>query len=251
MIDSNSSLTKSPAIGRDDVQFLVGPRRRTTELRFVLSVLGQLLRGFRHLHFVGPCATVYGSTRFAEGHPYYQRTRELGRALAQVGFTVMTGGGPGLMEAANRGAKDVGGRSLGCNIALPAEQHPNAYVDRWIEFRYFFVRKLMLAKYSYVFIAAPGGLGTLDELFEVAVLVQTGKMKDFPIVLFGIDYWQPLMGLLRDQLARAGAIDDKDVDRFIMTDSPAEVAAIARSRGMAQFNLTEGPRMRRRWWLLE
>src|SRR5215831_13970879 len=160
-------------------RFLVGPRARALELAFSLGILAELLKGFRRLHFVGPCATVFGSARFEETHPYYRLTRAVGAELARAGFTIMTGGGPGLMEAANRGAKDAGGRSVGCNIVLPVEQRPNQFLDEWVEFKHFFVRKLMLAKYSYAFLAMPGGYGTLDELFEIAVLIQTGKMRSF------------------------------------------------------------------------
>jgi uncharacterized protein (TIGR00730 family) len=235
----------------DERQFLLGPRRRGSDLAFALRVVGEMVRGFRHLHFVGPCVTVFGSARFDAGHPYYRLTRLLGGALADAGFTVLTGGGPGLMEAANRGAREAGGRSIGCNIILPAEQKPNPYLDDWVQFRYFFVRKLMLAKYSYAFIAVPGGYGTLDELFEVAVLIQTGKMTDYPIVLLGVDHWRPLIGYLRDRLVTAGTIDAADVDRLIVTDSPAEAAAIVRDRALGNFGLTYGPRARPRWWLFE
>lgn len=235
----------------EEQQFLVGPRTRRSELGAAVRVFGEMIRGFRHLHFAGPCATVFGSARFGPTHPHYVLTRELGAELARAGFTVLTGGGPGLMEAANRGARDGGGRSIGCNIVLPVEQQPNAYLDDWVQFRYFFVRKLMLAKYSYAFIAVPGGYGTLDELFEVAVLIQTGKMTDFPIVLLGVDYWRPLVGYLRERLLRAGAIDTVDVDRLVLTDSPAEAAALVRDRALSNFGLTYGPRARPHWWLFE
>ncbi|HYB44324.1 MAG TPA: TIGR00730 family Rossman fold protein, partial [Candidatus Methylomirabilis sp.] len=162
-------------------QFLQGPQRRGFELARALRIFAELMRGFRSFHFLGPCVTVFGSARFGEHHPYYGLAREVGAGLARSGFTVMTGGGPGIMEAANRGAKEAGGRSVGCNIELPEEQRPNGYLDRWITFRYFFVRKLMLIKYSYAFVAMPGGFGTLDELFETATLIQTGKIRDFPI----------------------------------------------------------------------
>jgi uncharacterized protein (TIGR00730 family) len=231
--------------------FLEGPRNRPLELLWVLRTAGEFLKCFRQLHFVGPCVTVFGSARYAEGQPAYVLTRALGAALARVGFTVMTGGGPGLMEAANRGAKEAGGISVGCNIVLPVEQKPNAYLDRWVETRSFFVRKVVLAKYSYAFVAAPGGLGTLDELFEVAVLVQTGKMRDFPLVLLGTEYWRPLVDYLRERLVPARTIDAADVDRFRLTDSPEEAAEYVRETALAKFGLTSVPRMRRRWWLLE
>src|SRR2546421_5866228 len=172
------------------LRFLRGPQRRSFELVRAARIFVELIRGFRALHFVGPCVTVFGSARFAEDHPYYRLGREVGTLLARAGFTVMTGGGPGIMEAANRGAKEVGGRSIGCNIELPREQRPNPYLDRWITFRHFFVRKVMLVKYSYAFIALPGGFGTLDEIFETATLMQTHKMQEFPLVLIGSAFWR-------------------------------------------------------------
>jgi uncharacterized protein (TIGR00730 family) len=210
--------TKHPEEG----EFLAGPRPRGFELRRALRIFWEFLRGFRALHFVGPCVTVFGSARFPETHPHYELGREVGRRLALAGFTVMTGGGPGIMEAANRGAKDVGGRSVGCNITLPNEQKPNAYLDRFVEFRYFFVRKVMLVKYSYAFVAMPGGFGTMDEVFETATLVQTGKISDFPIVLMGVEYWQPLMDFLRQRMVRDGTIGPHDLEHLLLTDDPGE-----------------------------
>ncbi len=185
----------------------------------------EFVRGFRALHYVGPCVTVFGSTRFSEGHPYYTLARRIGYELAQLGFTVLTGGGPGLMEAANRGAREAGGRSLGCNIVLAHEQIPNPYLDRFVTFRYFFVRKVMLIKYSEAFIICPGGLGTLDEAFEAATLVQTGKIVDFPIVFVGKDYWSPLFDFLRNRLVEAGTLDAADCDHLFLSDSVEEVIA--------------------------
>jgi uncharacterized protein (TIGR00730 family) len=231
--------------------FLAGPRNRPLELWWVLQTAAEFVKCFRQLHFVGPCVTVFGSARYMPEHPAYALTRRMGEALARAGFTVMTGGGPGLMEAANRGAKDGGGYSVGCNIVLPVEQRPNPYLDRWVETDSFFVRKVVLAKYSYAFVAAPGGIGTLDELFEVAVLVQTGKMKDFPLVLLGVEYWTPLLEVLRKTLVPARTIDAADVDRFHLTDSPDEAAGLIRERALRQFGLTAGPRIKRRWWFLE
>jgi uncharacterized protein (TIGR00730 family) len=180
---------------------------------------------------------VFGSARFNEPHPYYALTRALGREIACAGFTVMTGGGPGLMEAANRGAKDAGGKSIGCNITLPKEQKPNVYVDKWVEFRYFFVRKVMLAKYSYGFIAVPGGFGTLDELFEIATLIETGKMRNFPVILMGSEYWSPLLQFLRGVLLKHGAIDAGDVNRILVTDSPSDAVSHIEKRAIEKFGL--------------
>jgi len=231
--------------GSEEIPFLEGPRSRSFELRRALRIFKELIRGFRALHFVGPCVTVFGSARFGEGHPAYEQGRAVGRALARAGFTVMTGGGPGVMEAANRGAKEVGGASIGCNVELPREQLPNRYVDRLVTFRYFMVRKLMLVKYSYAFIALPGGFGTLDELFEVATLVQTGKVRDYPIILMGVDYWKPLVAQLRDVMLVGGAIDAKDLRLLTLTDSPEEAATLVRDVGLGRFGLSYPPRARR------
>ena len=217
----------------------------------MLRTAGEFVKCFRQLHFVGPCVTVFGSARYLPDQPAYALTRRMGAALARAGFTVMTGGGPGLMEAANRGAKDAGGYSVGCNITLPVEQRPNAYLDRWVETDSFFVRKVMLAKYSYAFVAAPGGIGTLDELFDVAVLVQTGKMQDFPLVLLGVEYWTPLVQVLRNTLVPARTIDPADVDRFMLTDSPDDAAELIRSTALTKFGLTAGNPVKKRWWLFE
>jgi uncharacterized protein (TIGR00730 family) len=217
----------------------------------VLRILVECIRGFRALHFVGPCVTVFGSARFDSTHPYYELGREIGGRLAETGLTVMTGGGPGLMEAANRGAREAGGRSIGCNILLPEEQRPNPYLDRMVEFRYFFVRKLMLVKYSYAFVALPGGFGTLDEIFETLVLIQTGKVKRFPVVLLGAAFWTPLVAVLRDSLLPAGTIDSADVDRITLTDSPAEAVTLIRDTAMREFGLTYGPKPKPRWVLGE
>jgi uncharacterized protein (TIGR00730 family) len=234
----------------EELHLLEGPTSRFVELLRAVRIFREVIRGFRRLHFVGPCVTVFGSARFSESHKYYQLTRALGAELSRAGFTVMTGGGPGLMEAANRGAKDVGGRSVGCNIVLPMEQAPNPYLDTYVQFRYFFVRKLMLAKYSFAFVAMPGGFGTMDELFEVATLVQTDKMQDFPIVLMGTDYWQPLVEFLRESMIAYGTIRQEDLDRFIISDDPQVVAERIRQTGMKQFGLTGKP-PKARWWLLE
>ena len=197
----------------------------------------EFVRGFRALHFVGPCVTVFGSSRFTEDHRYYDLARQVGQELARAGFTVMTGGGPGIMEAANRGAKDVGGRSVGCNIDLGLKEPPNAYLDRMVVFRQFFVRKVMLVKYSYAFVCMPGGVGTMDEIFETVTLIQTGKIKDFPLVLMGSDYWDPLLAFMRDSMLTEGTIDPGDIDRLIVTDEPATAAAVIRDAALRKFGL--------------
>jgi uncharacterized protein (TIGR00730 family) len=222
---------------REEQIFLEGPHSRGFEFRRALRILLECVRGFRALHFVGPCVTVYGSARFKEGHRYYDLARRVGAALAREGFTVMTGGGPGVMEAANRGAREAGGRSVGCNIQLPHEQKPNPYLDRWVEFRYFFVRKLMLAKYSYGFVAMPGGFGTLDELMEILTLVQTGKIRNFPIVLMGGDYWEPIVRFFRDTMVPAGTIAADDLKLFRVCDDPEDVAREFQKLGVSDFGL--------------
>jgi uncharacterized protein (TIGR00730 family) len=232
-------------------RFLQGPQPRGFELMRALRIFGELIRGFRALHFVGPCVTVFGSARFTPDQPYYAMAREVGRRLAEAGFTVMTGGGPGIMEAANRGAKEAGGYSVGCNIRLGHEQVPNAYLDRWITFEHFSVRKMMLVKYSYAFIAMPGGFGTLDEIFETATLMQTQKIQDFPLVLMGKDYWQPLLDFFRQRLVQERTIDAADADRIVVTDSPEEAVASITDIAMRRFGLTYGPRLKPHWILGE
>lgn len=234
-----------------ELRFLEGPQTRGSELLRAIRIFLESMRGFRAFHFVGPCVTIFGSARFTEGHAYYDLARGVGAALARSGFTIMTGGGPGLMEAANRGARDAGGRSIGCNIELPREQVPNPYLDRYLRFRYFFVRKLMLVKYSYAFVALPGGFGTLDEIFETATLVQTGKILDFPLVLMGSRYWKPLLDYLRATMVNEGTIDPADLERMRLTDSPEVAAEWISGTAMRRFGLTRGPRAKPRRWLGE
>lgn len=210
----------------EERRFLEGPRTRRAELWRALRIFAEFIRGFRALHFVGPCVTVFGSARFGEGTFAYDTARAAGAEISKLGFTVLTGGGPGVMEAANRGAREAGGRSVGCNIELPHEQKPNPYLDSFVEFRYFFVRKVMLVKYSYAFVVLPGGFGTLDELFEALTLVQTKKIRDFPLILVGRDYWQPLVDFVRDRLLARGAISAEDLDLLHLTDDPVEVASL-------------------------
>jgi uncharacterized protein (TIGR00730 family) len=205
--------------------FLAGPRSRLSELGRAFRIFFECIKGFRALHFLPPCVTVFGSARFAEDNRWYRLAREVGAALAREGFTIMTGGGPGIMEAANRGARDAGGLSVGCNITLPHEQKPNPYLDRFVEFRYFFVRKVMLVKYSYAFVVLPGGFGTMDELFEALTLIQTKKIEDFPLVLMGVDYWTPMLDFLRTSMVAQGTIDRQDLDRILLTDDVAVATA--------------------------
>ena len=218
-------------MSKSEIQFLEGPQSRWEELVFTFRVMIEFIRGFRALHFAGPCVTIFGSARFGEDHPDYQQAREIGAAMARLGFTVMTGGGPGIMEAANRGAREAGGRSLGCNIALPMEQNPNPYLDAWVDIRYFFVRKVLLVKYSYAFIVMPGGFGTLDELFEAITLIQTGKISKFPIVVFDKEFHQPLIDHIQKMKAER-TISPEDLKLFLITDSVEEAVAHVREHSI-------------------
>jgi uncharacterized protein (TIGR00730 family) len=231
--------------------FLEGPRSRGSELWRATRIFFELLKGFRALHFVGPCVTVFGSARFDEHHPHYLQARKVGAALSEAGFTVLTGGGPGIMEAANRGAKDVGGYSVGCNIELPHEQQPNPYLDKFVEFRYFFVRKVMLVKYSYAFIILPGGFGTLDEMFEALTLIQTGKIREFPVVLMGVDYWQPMIDFIRSRMVEGKTISPGDLDLLYLTDDVGQAMAHLEQHAIRAFGLSRRGGRRPRWWLGE
>ncbi|MEP7277581.1 MAG: TIGR00730 family Rossman fold protein [Bacteroidota bacterium] len=227
--------------------YLDGPRSRGYEFLFAVRVFRQLIKGFRTLHFVGPCVTVFGSARFKENHPYYIAAREMGKQIAGLGFTTMTGGGPGIMEAANRGAFENGGASVGCNIQLPFEQKPNPYVQTSITIRYFFIRKALLEKYSYAFVIMPGGFGTMDELFETLTLVQTKTIIQFPIVLFGKSYYQPLMDYM-DMMAKEKTISPEDLKLVLLTDNIDE--ATEHIRKYITTNYKVKPR-KPLWWLLE
>ena len=248
--DANSiPLTASPSLA--DEIFLEEPRSRIREFITLVRVMRDFIRGFRVLHFVGPCVTVFGSARIKSDSEYYQLARKMGAAIVQLGFTVMTGGGPGIMEAANRGAKDVGGRSVGCNIALPHEQRPNGYLDRFVTMHYFFVRTMLLVKYSYAFVILPGGAGTLDEMFEAITLIQTRKMKNFPVVIMGTDYWDEILPFI-DKMAKAGMIAPSDLELVHATNSVDDAIAHIRIHAIERFGLHAARRVRRHWrWLGE
>ncbi len=229
--------------------YLEGPKSRSSELLFTVKVVQQFIRGFRKLHFVGPCVTVFGSARFPPGHDYYKMAEDVGRAIAKTGFTVMTGGGPGIMEAANKGAVEAGGYSVGCNINLPREQAPNEYMHEWVTLDYFFVRKFLLLKYSYAFVVLPGGWGTMDELFETLTLVQTGMIHHFPIVLMGKDYYQALMDYLNFMLGQ-GTISAEDLKLIRLTDDPHE-AMEHLAKYISDFYMIKKKKPKRYWALGE
>lgn len=198
-------------------KYLTGPRSRFRELTFALSVFWEFIKGFRALHFIGPCITVFGSARFDENHQYYKAARELGKKMSALNLTILTGGGPGIMEAANRGAFESGGKSVGCNIMLPQEQKHNPYMHKWVTIKYFFVRKVLLVKYSYGFVVMPGGVGTMDEFFETLTLIQTATIKNFPIVIIGKDYYKDIWEMLQKMVA-ARTISAQDLNLVLFTD---------------------------------
>lgn len=229
-----------------DTEFLSGPNSRGKEFLFLLRVFYQFLNGFRKLHFMGPCITVFGSARFKEDNKYYQSARTLGQKLSEMGFAVMTGGGPGIMEAANRGAFEVGGQSIGCSIKLPKEQLSNPYLTREVKFKHFFIRKVLLIKYSYAFVVLPGGFGTLDELFETITLIQTGILNNFPVVLIGKEFFSEVNAMV-DTMIKEGTISPQDKNLLFYTDDIQEATEYIRKF------ITENYKVKRKaaWWLGE
>ncbi|BCX49044.1 hypothetical protein HAHE_29520 [Haloferula helveola] len=221
-----------------DRTLLSGPSSRVGELCTIGRVAWDFLKAFRALHFAGPAVTIFGSARTKPGTTYYELARTMGSECAKLGFTVITGGGPGIMEAGNRGAHEAGGRSIGVNIELPFEQHVNPYVDRSVDMHYFFTRKTILVKYSYAFIVMPGGAGTMDEMFETMTLIQTKKIRNFPIILMGKDYWKPLMDFVY-HMAEAGTISPEDPELIFFTDDPEEAVAHLKRHAVRQFGLRE------------
>ncbi len=251
MADKETTKAQSasePIIPPKEHVYLEGPKSRGYELRFAWKVFKEFIQAFRTLHFVGPCITVFGSARFREDHPYYAAAREFGKRIAALGFTTMTGGGPGIMEAANRGAFEAGGMSVGCNIRLPFEQSHNKYMNRWMTFEYFFTRKTVLIKYSYAFIILPGGFGTMDEFFETLTLVQTKTITGFPIVVYGKEFYNELMEAMHD-MAKKGTISEEDMNLVLLTDDVDE--AMDHIRKYIQTNYKIRPRRPRQWWLFE
>ena len=210
----------------------------------VFRIMGEFVEGFDTLAELGPAVSIFGSARTLPDDPMYAAAEETARRLAQLGFAVITGGGPGIMEAANKGATEAGGESVGCNIELPFEQGMNAYVRTAIDFRYFFVRKTMFVKYAEGFIIFPGGYGTLDELFEALTLIQTGKVRNFPVVLFGSQYWSGLLDWLRGTMLKEGKISPGDLDLMVVTDSPDEAVQVILDSLGAGAGLARGPARR-------
>jgi hypothetical protein len=241
-------LKRLPVLTEEN-KFLSGPQSRLHEFLFTLKVSWNFIRAFRKMHFLGPCVTVFGSARLEPSSPYYKQAEEIGAALAKMGFTVMTGGGPGIMEAANKGAYEAGGYSVGCNIVLPVEQKPNPYLHKWIDIPYFFVRKVVLIKYSYAFIVLPGGFGTMDELFESLTLVQTEKIKEFTIVIFGKEFHKELLEHIM-VMRQNKTISEADLDQIFVTDSVAEMVAKLETSAIKKYGLKKTPFVRK-WWLGE
>jgi uncharacterized protein (TIGR00730 family) len=221
---------------KTEIQFLEGPQNRWKDFKYAVNVFFEFIKGFRALHFIGPCITVFGSARFNEEHEYYKQARKLSGEIAKLGFTIMTGGGPGIMEAANRGAKDVGGKSVGCNIVLAHEQHRNPYLDKWVDIKYFFLRKTLLIKYSYAFVVMPGGFGTLDEFFEALTLVQTKKINTFPIIIFDKDFYKKILEH-NNSMCEAGTISAEDEKLYLVTDSIEETIAYIKEKSIMAFGL--------------
>jgi uncharacterized protein (TIGR00730 family) len=217
----------------------------------VLRIMGEVIEGFDTLAHIGPAVCIFGSARTPESDPDYRDCVALARGLAQQGFAIITGGGPGIMEAANKGAVEGGGQSVGCNIELPFEQRTNPYVQIPINFRYFFVRKTMFVKYAEAYVIFPGGFGTMDELFEALTLVQTGKIRNFPIVLFGRDYWTGLVEWIRATMVPEGKIAPDDMRLLVITDSVDEACKLVTEcyhelcwdvrRSSAEFDLADAP----------
>lgn len=223
-------------MNKEEINFLKGPQSRWKDFKFTIKVVREFIRGFRKLHFVGPCVTIFGSARFKNDHPFYKQTEIIAAEIAKLGFTILTGGGPGIMEAANKGAKSVNGKSVGCNIVLPHEQTPNPYLDKWVDMDLFFVRKTMLVKYSYAFVVMPGGFGTLDEFFEALTLIQTEKIKKFPIVLFCKEFHAKLMDYIYF-MKEQHTISPLDIELIYYTDDVYAAVQFIKENTIEPFGL--------------
>lgn len=238
------------AFFNEEKKFFEGPRARWKELKYVGGIVMQFLKGFRTMHFIGPCVTVFGSARFDESHRYYQMAREVSAEISKLGFAIMTGGGPGIMEAANRGAKDSDGLSVGFNIVLPHEQVENPYLDKFVNLEYFFVRKELLRKYSFAFVVLPGGFGTLDEFFETLTLIQTGKIEQFPIVVMGVDFHADIINHVKRMIDEK-TISEEDMDLLLFSDDIGEVVDHIRKYAERSPNIKLSPARKTSWVLGE
>lgn len=236
-------------LSKDESLFVRGPLSRYNEFIFAIKVFFNFIKAFRKMHFIGPCVTVFGSARFTKDSNHYKNAEKIGAALAKTGFTVMTGGGPGIMEAANKGAFEADGHSVGCNIILPFEQKPNPYLHKWIDIPYFFLRKVILVKYSYAFVVMPGGIGTLDELFEALTLIQTKVIKDFPVVIFDSQYHKELCQHIH-LMAEKESISPEDMKLLFVTDSVVDLIAHIETHSVKKFGLIK-KQVRPKWWLGE
>jgi uncharacterized protein (TIGR00730 family) len=229
--------------------FVREPLTRLKNLIFTFKVQYNFIKAFRKMHFIGPCVTIFGSARFGPETTHYKNAETIGAEIANLGFTVMTGGGPGIMEAANKGAYEAGGYSVGCNIILPVEQNPNPYLNKWIYIPYFFVRKVILIKYSYAFVVMPGGMGTLDELFEALTLIQTKTISGFPVVIFDKEYHRELCNHI-EIMAENETISPEDLNLLFVTDSVTELVAHIEANSIKKFGLVKNKRSPR-WWFGE
>jgi uncharacterized protein (TIGR00730 family) len=243
---SGPVVTRGPATRPTEDQKLLQRRVSAdfqgTDTWRALRILGHFVEGFDALANVGPAVSVFGSARVRRSDPQYRLARRVAARLVHEGFAIITGGGPGIMEAANRGARDAGGLSIGCNIELPFEQDPNPYVDLSIQFRYFFVRKTMFVKYAEAFIIFPGGMGTMDELFEALTLIQTGKIEHFPVVLVGRDYWRGLMTWIESKVLDEGKISAQDLELAVVTDDIDEIVQVIVERSEGRMHMNEASR---------
>lgn len=240
---------KNVKLSRDESLFVRGPLSRYNELTFAFKVFFNFIKAFRKMHFIGPCVTVFGSARFTKESEHYKNAEKIGAALSKIGFTVMTGGGPGIMEAANKGAFEAGGNSVGCNIILPFEQKPNPYLHKWIDIPYFFLRKVILVKYSYAFVVMPGGMGTLDELFEALTLIQTKVIQDFPVVIFDSEYHRELCHHIHI-MAENESISPEDMKLLFVTNSVEDLITHIESYSIKKFGLVKKQYVKK-WWLGE
>ena len=236
-------------LSKSESLFIEEPLTRLKNLLFTFKVQYNFIKAFRKMHFIGPCVTIFGSARFGPETAHYKSAEKIGAEMAKLGFTVMTGGGPGIMEAANKGAYEAGGNSVGCNIVLPIEQKPNPYLHKWIYIPYFFIRKVILVKYSYAFIVMPGGIGTLDELFEALTLIQTKIISGFPIVIFDKDYHKELYHHIKI-MVKNESISQEDMQLLFVTDSVEELTDHIKKYSIQKFGLKK-EKHKTKWWFWE